>query len=108
MTNSDKVAEHYAHGSLVDAIKQALSDLGTTPQSATVDDLAPVDEFHIGGRSASADFLDQLKLSPDHHVLDVGCGLGGPVRFAANQYGCRLTGIDLTDEFVKTGRVLND
>jgi ubiquinone/menaquinone biosynthesis C-methylase UbiE len=71
-----------------------------------VDDLAAVDEFHIGGRQASTDFLGQLKLTADDHVLDVGCGLGGPARFVANQYRSRVTGIDLTNEYVETGKVL--
>lgn len=31
---------------------------------------------------------------------------GGASRFAAQQYGCRVTGIDLTEEYVTTGEVL--
>jgi ubiquinone/menaquinone biosynthesis C-methylase UbiE len=72
----------------------------------TVDDLAPVDEFHIGGRQASEHFLDQLNLTPEKHVLDVGCGLGGPARFVASRYRCRVDGIDLTPEYIETGRVV--
>jgi len=77
-----------------------------SPESITLDDLGPVDEFHIGGRVASEEFLDQLSLGHDEHVLDVGCGLGGTSRFAADRYGCRVTGIDLTEEFVETGKAL--
>jgi len=33
-------------------------------------------------------------------VLDLGCGLGGPSRFLASRYGCVVSGIDLTPEFV--------
>ena len=54
------VSRHYSHGSLIDAIRAGLASLGKTPGTVTVDDLAPVDEFHIGGRRASEDFLDQL------------------------------------------------
>ena len=72
----------------------------------TVDDLAPVDEFHIGGRQASEDFLSQLDLTSEKQVLDVGCGLGGAARFVASHYGCQVTGIDLTPEFIETGKVL--
>ena len=39
-------------------------------------------------------------------MLDVGCGLGGPARFTASRYGARVTGIDLTAEFVRTGQVM--
>jgi ubiquinone/menaquinone biosynthesis C-methylase UbiE len=82
--------------------------IGKTPESVSVDDLAPVDEFHIGGRQASEEFIGQLELSAENHVLDVGCGIGGTSRFVASQFGCRVTGIDLTPEFVSTGQVLCD
>jgi SAM-dependent methyltransferase len=71
-----------------------------------VDDLAPVDEFHIGGRVATEAFLDQLGPIPSDNILDVGCGLGGASRFAAQHYGCRVTGIDLTPAYVETGTLL--
>ncbi|MGE0821852.1 MAG: class I SAM-dependent methyltransferase [Candidatus Binatia bacterium] len=100
------VSAHYTHGSLLDAIRAGVTKLGKTPESITVDDLAAVDEFHIGGRQASADFLGQLNLSANDHVLDIGCGLGGPARFVTSQYRCRVTGIDLTQEYVETGTVL--
>jgi len=79
---------------------------GKSTDTVTIDDLAPVDEFHIGGRRASEDFLDQLAFSTQTKVLDVGCGLGGPARFVANRYGSQVTGIDLTAEYVETGNTL--
>ena len=106
MPTQQDVSNHYTHGNLAAAIRSGIESLGKTVDSITVDDLAPVDEFHIGGRQASEDFLGQLELSPEKHVLDVGCGLGGAARFVASRYGCRVTGIDLTPEFVETARVL--
>jgi ubiquinone/menaquinone biosynthesis C-methylase UbiE len=100
------VSKHYSHGGLIEAIRAGLASLGKAPETATVDDLAPVDEFHIGGRRASEDFLDQLGFSAQTHVLDVGCGLGGPARFVASRYGSRVTGIDLTPEYIETGNAL--
>jgi SAM-dependent methyltransferase len=108
MVDSKNVSHHYTHGNLTEAIIAALSDLGSSPEEVSIDDLAPVDEFHIGGRPASIEFLGQLEFSADYHVLDVGCGLGGPARFAADRYGCRLTGIDLTAEYIETGRTMTD
>lgn len=101
-----EVSRHYTHGSLVEALKSGIASLGKTPATITIDDLAPIDEFHIGGREASEQFLDQLKLTAGMTVLDVGCGLGGPARVTASRYGSRVAGIDLTSEFVEAGNTL--
>ncbi len=106
MPTPQDVTDHYTHGDLATAIRSGIESLGKKVESITVNDLAPVDEFHIGGRQASEDFLSQLDLSPEKQVLDVGCGLGGAARFVASRYGCRVTGIDLTPEYVETGNVL--
>ncbi len=106
MSDRNQVAQHYTHGSLLDTIRAAVRALGKTEDTTSVEDLAPIDEFHIGGRQASIDFLDQLRLSEHHHVLDVGCGLGGTSRFVASRYGARVSGIDLTSEYVSTGEKL--
>lgn len=105
---ADAVAAHYGRSDLLTAIRDGLEKSGKSPEQLTIEDLAPVDEFHIGGRQASEDFLGQLGLTPDLAVLDVGCGLGGASRFVAHRFGARVTGIDLTPEFVETGRALTD
>jgi SAM-dependent methyltransferase len=106
MATHAEVSKQYTHGNLIEAIRAGIATLGKTTGSITVDDLAPVDEFHIGGRKASENFLDQLHFSTKQHVLDVGCGLGGPARFVASRYQSRVTGIDLTNEYVETGKML--
>jgi ubiquinone/menaquinone biosynthesis C-methylase UbiE len=106
MPDSDTVATHYTHGSLLGAILDGVQRLGKSVDTVSVDDLGSVDEFHIGGRIATGSFLDQIEIGSEDHVLDVGCGLGGASRFAAQQYGCRVTGIDLTNEYIKTGEVM--
>jgi ubiquinone/menaquinone biosynthesis C-methylase UbiE len=106
MSNYISVSDHYLHGDLLKAIETALPNLGKTPETVTIEDLAPVDEFHIGGRQATDNLIDQLNFSEQHHVLDVGCGLGGATRYVANKYNNRVTGIDLTPEYIETGRVL--
>lgn len=106
MLNDKVVSEHYLHGELLNAIQSAIVKLGKTVDSVTVEDLGPVDEFHVGGRLATADFIAQLNFSDRKHILDVGCGLGGAARFVANKYNNRVTGIDLTPEYIETGKVL--
>ena len=106
MPDANLVAGHYTSGHLLAAIETAVVAAGKTTASITVEELGPVDEFHIGGRAASESFLDQLSLDSDDHVLDIGCGLGGASRFVASHYGSRVTGIDLTEEFIETGKAL--
>lgn len=106
MLVENAIAEHYTHGNLLGAIQSSVAKLGKTVDSVTVDDLAPVDEFHIGGRLATDHLLAQLNFSAQDHILDVGCGLGGASRFIANRYNNRVSGIDLTQEFIDTGKAL--
>jgi ubiquinone/menaquinone biosynthesis C-methylase UbiE len=108
MNISEKVSAHYHHGTLLSEIQAGLEKLGIRLKDASVEDLGPVDEFHIGGRIASAHFLDQLDITPTQDILDIGCGLGGSARFVAKSYGATVTGIDLTPEYVETGTVLCD
>jgi ubiquinone/menaquinone biosynthesis C-methylase UbiE len=91
---------------LLDTILAGLERLGKSTDTVTVEDLAPVDEFHIGGRAATESFFEKVGITPDDHLLDVGCGLGGTSRYVASRYGCRVTGIDLTQEYIETGSEL--
>ena len=68
--------------------------------------MAPVDEFHIGGRQATADLAAQVEFGAGLHLLDIGCGLGGASRYFAHERGCRVTGIDLTEEYVRVAEAL--
>lgn len=106
MSNDKAVSEHYIHGNLLKAIEAALPEIGKTTENITIEDLAPIDEFHIGGRQATENFLGQLNFSEQEHLLDVGCGLGGASRYIAKKYNNRVTGIDLTGEYIETGNTL--
>jgi ubiquinone/menaquinone biosynthesis C-methylase UbiE len=97
---------HYEQGRILDRIKEGLRVLGKAQTMVTAEDLSPVDEFHIGGRQATGEFLDQLRLGANDHVLDIGCGIGGAARFAASRYGSTVTGVDLTGEYIETGNIL--
>jgi len=107
MSTEQQVAQHYAHGALERTILDALKAMGKDPDHLTHADLAPVDEFHIGGRPATVDFAAELAPQQGMHLLDVGCGLGGASRYFAHELGCRVTGIDLTDEYVRAAAMLS-
>ena len=108
MNKELEVSTHYQHGSLIKVIEEGFNYQGKAPSDISLDDMSVIDEFHIGGRQASEEFLDQLRLQDRSLVLDVGCGLGGPARFVASQFGCLVSGIDLTHEYVDTGNVLSN
>ena len=106
MSVETDVAGHYAQGTLEQRILIALREAGKDPDQLDPDDLAPVDEFHHAGRTATAVFAASLNLQPGMHLLDIGSGIGGPARYFARHHGCRVTGIDLTEEFVAVARAL--
>ena len=107
MDTAAEVARHYGNGALAQSILDAVSASGKDAERLTHTDLAPVDEFHIGGRVATQALAEQLALRPDMHLLDVGCGPGGASRYFAQEHGCRVTGIDLTVDYVRTAELLS-
>jgi SAM-dependent methyltransferase len=100
------VALHYAHGSLEETILAALAAAGKDVNRLAPKDLAPVDEFHIGGRQATIAFAEQFGPRPEMRLLDIGCGLGGAARYFAHEHGCHVTGIDLSGEYVGVANAL--
>ena len=106
MSMEQRVASHYTHGSLQQAIFDALKAMGKDPDRLSASDLSAADEFHLGWRAATTELAKGLGLARGMHVLDVGSGIGGPARFFAEIHGCRVTGIDLTEEFVRVAAEL--
>ena len=100
------VAGHYGRRALGDVILRALKESGKDVEHLTPDDLAPVDEFHSGGRNATVRLAQLAQIDASQRVLDVGCGIGGPSRYLASKFGCQVTGLDLTPEFVALAGML--
>ncbi len=94
------VAPAYRHGALEQTIIAGLRGAGKDPDRLTPADLAPVDEFHVGGRNATIEFASRLGVWPGMKMLEIGSGLGGASRYFAAEHDCDVTGIDITDEYV--------
>ena len=97
---------YWERDGLEQAILDALRSVGKNLDALTVEDLAPVDQFHGGGKKATDRLARVAKLSPGLRVLDVGGGLGGPARTLAVEHGCHVTIVDLTESYVRAGAAL--
>src|ERR1700751_31078 len=103
---NNPVESHYTRDDLGETILAALKDAGKDHDHLTPDDLAPVDEFHGGQRPATVRLAERAGFTGTERVLDVVSGLGGPSRYLAWRYGCRVSGVDLTAEFVRVAEML--
>lgn len=101
------LADHWAKGDVYAVIVAALQKASKPLDGLTVEDLAPVDHFHARGLPATIELADRLPVSAGQHILDIGCGLGGPARYFAKRFGCRVTGIDITPPFVEAANKLS-
>jgi sarcosine/dimethylglycine N-methyltransferase len=100
---NDGVRDHYSPAGLTERLKAVL---GPDTQPLTQQQLAQLDQFHTRGLAATADLAKLVGITADMSVLDIGSGVGGPARFLAETYGCRVTGVDLSDSFVEAARYL--
>jgi SAM-dependent methyltransferase len=107
MTTPKSVSEFWAKGDPKERVMRALSDAGLTSGRLTVQDLAPIDHFHARGFPATVDLADRLTVNSGDQILDIGCGVGGPARYMAERFGCRVSGIDITPGFIEAGAELN-
>jgi SAM-dependent methyltransferase len=102
----DDISRHYSRGELLARLNAALIDDGVDPERPTIEALAPYDQFHGRGIDATAELAASVPARRSDHILDVGSGIGGPARYLATRFGCRVTGIDLTAEFCDVARHL--
>ena len=106
MSTLDAVQRHYTADDLSGRLDAALHAAGLGDGTVDWTRLAAIDQFHVGGLDATQDLAQALGLRGGDSFLDVGCGFGGPARFLAGRYGCRVTGIDLTPAYIEIARTL--
>jgi ubiquinone/menaquinone biosynthesis C-methylase UbiE len=99
MNTDREISSHYSRGDLLERVNSALREDGIDLGRAGIEALAPYDQFHGRGMEATVEIADILEIDANDHLLDVGSGIGGPARYFAQRFGCRVTGIDLTAEF---------
>jgi SAM-dependent methyltransferase len=100
------VRDHWGRDGLAEAIVAALKAAGKDLDALTIDDLAPTDQFHGGGKATTTRLARLAGFAPGTRVLDVGGGFGGPARTLAAEFGCQVTTIDLTESYVRAAEML--
>jgi len=105
MNVEEQVASYYTRGGLEEKILAALVSAGKNLEQLSTHDLALLDNFHVGGQESTEALAGFMELRAGMDLLDVGCGVGGPARYFSKR-GCRVTGIDLTEEFVRVAQSL--
>ena len=100
------ISDQYGQSDLSSKILTALQDAGKDIDSLTTNDLSSFDQHHSGGLAATRELASLVGLREGIRVLDVGSGVGGPARTLATEYGCDVTGIDLTEEYCHAAEML--
>jgi SAM-dependent methyltransferase len=106
MTKANAIADHWGTGDVYALIVSALNKMSKPLEGLTVEDLAPVDHFHARGFPATVELADRLPIQVGQHILDIGCGLGGPARYIAKRFQCNVSGLDITKPFVEAANKL--
>jgi len=100
------IADHWGSGDVYGLIVSALDKMSKPLEGLTIEDLAPVDHFHARGFPATVELADRLPIKAGQHILDIGCGLGGPARYIAKRFQCKVSGLDITEPFVEAANKL--
>jgi SAM-dependent methyltransferase len=106
MSDAKAIADHWDQGDIYGRIVSVLQQMSKPLDRLTIEDLAPVDHFHARGFPATVELADRLPLRAGQHVVDIGCGLGGPARYIAQRFDCTVSGLDITPSFVEAANRL--
>jgi len=104
----ESINDHYGQPDLSGKIRHAFEKLGIAPEDVTREDLANLDEIHIRGLEATLELGKLADLKPGMRVLDVGCGVGGPARTLAAEFGCEVVGLEIVGEFCRAAEMLTE
>jgi ubiquinone/menaquinone biosynthesis C-methylase UbiE len=103
---NQNIENHYLKEELYEDIVNRLKEQEIDINKVKRSDIAGADEFHVRGAAVSKELAESINIE-GATVLDVGCGLGGPCRMLADEYNCQATGIDLSNEYIRTAKKLS-
>src|SRR5690348_10502001 len=94
--SSTDVTNHYDTEHLVENFERILHSWESENGLLEPHQLAPFDQFHVGGEAATLALAELAGIDATSRILDVGGGFGGPARTLAATYGCSIVVLDLT------------
>ncbi|WP_171061004.1 class I SAM-dependent methyltransferase [Poseidonocella sp. HB161398] len=104
----EPVIDHYTRTGLMERIRAALRGRGYDPDNPSIEMLSELDHLHGGGFATTEAQVELAEIPRGCHVLDAGCGIGGPSRYLAGMHGCTVDGIDLTPQYIDVAAQLNE
>lgn len=106
MADEKPITYQWGSGDIYSLIISALEKMSKPIDALTMEDLAPVDHYHARGLPATIELADRLPFKANQHIVDIGCGLGGPARYIAKRFQCKVSGVDITEAFVEAANKL--
>ncbi len=101
------IGTHYRDSAdLAARLRDLLYEAGLATGTVSPEDMAALDQFHVGGIAATADLAELLSITRGTKVLDVGSGLGGPSRYLAYRFGCHVCGVEPLRGYCEAARMI--
>tara|TARA_B100000686_G_C16632991_1_gene885766 strand:+ start:103 stop:936 length:834 start_codon:yes stop_codon:yes gene_type:complete len=91
---------------LGEKILTALNTAKIKSSNWTPEVLGPADQIHGGGLKQTKFHASLTTITSEMKLLDMGCGIGGPARYFATEFGCEVLGVDITPEYIDVARML--
>ena len=108
MDYKEAINAQYGQSDLGNKILAILQREGIDIAEGIKDALAPIEELHLRGRSATMELAKEVGLNESMRILDIGCGIGGSARTLFSNFRCNVTGIDLCEEFCRAADLINE
>ena len=111
MTNELEITRDHYQAAISDPdvlLARIAAAVDTMDGPITAERIGNFDQFHIGGLASSIELAKRVGVVPETYVLDAGSGLGGPSRYLAQTFDCRVAGVDLAPAYVAIARLLAD